>query len=108
MKRGANDPSHHSFNGHTRRALGTTLQCGSMEDVGRRRGMDGGEEGKKKTGGEVQHMCVDGWGGSTQFQVMLIYWKLKWEAECASDDFSECFYALVFSSCDLDWLRYET
>lgn len=64
MKRGANDPSHHSFNGHTRRALGTALQSGSVEDVGRRRGMDGGEEGgKKKTGGEVQHMCVRVWMG---------------------------------------------
>lgn len=59
MKRSTNDLSRHSFNGHTRRALGTVLQSGSTQDVGGRRGVHGGEEGKdKKTGGEMQH----GWG----------------------------------------------
>lgn len=83
MKRSANDPSRHSFNGHTRRALGTELQSGSTQDVGGRRSVHGGEEGKdkkKKTGGEMQH----GWGEispSTESQLKQIYLKLIWETD---------------------------
>lgn len=88
MKRSANDPSRHSFNGHTRRALGTALQSGSTQDVGGRRGVHGGEEGKvkKKTGGEMQHGLGE-ISPSTDSQLKQIYLKLIWESDCSPDGF---------------------
>lgn len=62
MKRGANDPSHHSFNGHTRRALGTALAAWRMWEGGEA-WMVGKKEKKTKNGCEVQHMCVRVWMG---------------------------------------------
>lgn len=109
MKRSANDPSRHSFNGHTRRALGTALQSGSTQDVGGRRGVHGGEEGKdEKPGGGMQH----GWGlGGEKCSPQQnpnssrAIWNLYGRLIVPLMDFSVSFYASVFSSCDLHSLK---
>lgn len=102
MKRSANDPSRHSFNGHTRRALGTALQSGSTQDVGGRRGVHGGEEGKDKKNWWWDATWVGvGWGEispSTESQLKQIYLKLIWETDCSPDGFQcvlLCFGLLV-------------
>lgn len=62
MKRSANDPSRHSFNGHTRRALGT------RSSLAARRMWEGGEVSVVGKKGKIKKQVVrcsggGGWAG---------------------------------------------